>query len=102
MSRPTTRVRLERPSLRRERDYLQAALRSRALHRGYVVAASARTFQCGNVSRARLVNGAVAYNGGGDPNYRTKIEAALALIGDIAPFVDAPQSLAAGGALAEV
>ena len=41
MSRPTPRVRLERPSLRRERDYLQAALRSRALHRGYVVAASA-------------------------------------------------------------
>ncbi|MFL5208172.1 MAG: hypothetical protein ACJ8CC_03370 [Microvirga sp.] len=60
--------------------------------------ASARTFQCGDVSRQRLVNGAVAYNGGGDPNYRTKIEAALALIGDIEPFVDAPQSLAAGGA----
>jgi len=41
VSRPKPRVRLERPSLRRERDYLQAALRSRALHRGYVVAASA-------------------------------------------------------------
>ena len=40
MSRPKPRVRLERPSLRRERDYLQAVLRSRPLHRGYVVAAS--------------------------------------------------------------
>ena len=30
-----------RHSARRERDYLQAALRSRALHRGYVVPASA-------------------------------------------------------------
>ena len=41
MSKPEPRVRLERPSARRERDYLTAALRSRALHRGYVVAASA-------------------------------------------------------------
>ena len=41
MSKPKPRVRLERPSARRERDYLTASLRSRALHRGYVVAASA-------------------------------------------------------------
>jgi ribosomal-protein-alanine N-acetyltransferase len=41
VSKPKPRVRLERPSARRERDYLQAALRSRPLHRGYVVAASA-------------------------------------------------------------
>jgi ribosomal-protein-alanine N-acetyltransferase len=34
------RVRLERPSLRREREFLDAAHRSRALHRGWVVAAS--------------------------------------------------------------
>jgi ribosomal-protein-alanine N-acetyltransferase len=34
------RVRLERPSARREREYLDAVLRSRALHRGYVVPAS--------------------------------------------------------------
>jgi len=34
------RVRLERPSARRERDFLSAALRSRALHRGYVVTAA--------------------------------------------------------------
>ena len=40
MSKPKPRVLLERPSARRERDYLQAALRSRALHRGYVVTAS--------------------------------------------------------------
>jgi ribosomal-protein-alanine N-acetyltransferase len=34
------RVRLERPSASREREYLRGALRSRALHRGYVVPAS--------------------------------------------------------------
>jgi ribosomal-protein-alanine N-acetyltransferase len=35
-----SRVRLERPSARRERDYLDAAHRSRALHRGFVTTAS--------------------------------------------------------------
>ena len=40
MGKPKPRVRLERPSARRERDYLNGALRSRALHRGYVVTAS--------------------------------------------------------------
>jgi len=44
-----------------------------------------RTFACGDVSRARLVNGAVKYNGGGDPRYRSKIEEALTQIGDISP-----------------
>jgi ribosomal-protein-alanine N-acetyltransferase len=34
------RVHLERPSLRRAQDYLQAVRRSRALHRGYVSTAS--------------------------------------------------------------
>ena len=34
------RVRLERPSARRERDFIDAALRSRALHRGLVTAAA--------------------------------------------------------------
>ena len=34
------RVRLERPSARRERDFIEAALRSWALHRGLVVAAA--------------------------------------------------------------
>jgi ribosomal-protein-alanine N-acetyltransferase len=38
VTKPKPRVRLERPSARRERDYQQAVLRSRALHRGYVVA----------------------------------------------------------------
>lgn len=33
-------VRLERPSARRERDYLDAAHRSRALHRGFVTVAA--------------------------------------------------------------
>jgi ribosomal-protein-alanine N-acetyltransferase len=37
---PKLRVRLERPSARRERDFLDAAARSRALHRGYVVTAA--------------------------------------------------------------
>jgi ribosomal-protein-alanine N-acetyltransferase len=40
VSKQTPRVRLERPSARRERDYLDGVRRSRALHRGYVVAAS--------------------------------------------------------------
>jgi [ribosomal protein S5]-alanine N-acetyltransferase len=40
VGKPKPRVRLERPSARRERDYLSGALRSRALHRGFVVAAS--------------------------------------------------------------
>ena len=40
MTKPKLRVRLERPSARRESEYLKAVLRSRALHRGYVVAAS--------------------------------------------------------------
>jgi ribosomal-protein-alanine N-acetyltransferase len=34
------RVRLERPSARREREYLAAVRRSRALHRGFVTTAS--------------------------------------------------------------
>lgn len=34
------RVRLERPSVRRERDFIDATLRSRALHRGLVTAAA--------------------------------------------------------------
>jgi ribosomal-protein-alanine N-acetyltransferase len=40
VTKPKARVRLERPSARREREFLQAALRSRALHRGYVVTAA--------------------------------------------------------------
>ncbi len=42
---------------------------------------SGRTYRCGSASLERLVDGAVAYNGGGDPRYRAKIEDALALIG---------------------
>jgi ribosomal-protein-alanine N-acetyltransferase len=40
VGKPKPRVHLERPSARREREYLKAALRSRLLHRGYVVPAS--------------------------------------------------------------
>jgi ribosomal-protein-alanine N-acetyltransferase len=46
MTKPKPRVRLERPSARRERDYLDAARRSRALYRGFVVpAATPREYQ---------------------------------------------------------
>jgi ribosomal-protein-alanine N-acetyltransferase len=47
------RVRLERPSARREREYLQGALRSKALHRGYVVPASTRGEYRAYLRRAR-------------------------------------------------
>ena len=56
MSKPKPRVRLERPSARRERDYLQAALRSRALHRGYVVPASTPREYRAYLLRARRSN----------------------------------------------
>ncbi|WP_216847066.1 hypothetical protein [Granulicella sp. L60] len=39
------------------------------------------TYQCQKLDRPRLVAGAVAYNGGGDPNYETKVNAALDMIG---------------------
>jgi hypothetical protein len=42
---------------------------------------SRRTYKCGDCSKSRLVDGAVAYNGGGDPQYRSKIENAITLIG---------------------
>lgn len=56
MSKPKPRVRLERPSARRERDYLQAALHSRALHRGYVVPASTPREYRAYLKRARRSN----------------------------------------------
>ncbi len=56
MSKPKPRVRLERPSARREREYLQAALRSRALHRGYVVPASTPLEYRAYLKRARRSN----------------------------------------------
>jgi hypothetical protein len=34
-------------------------------------------YKCGDCSRARLVAGAVRYNGGGDPNYEVKIGDAI-------------------------
>jgi [ribosomal protein S5]-alanine N-acetyltransferase len=49
-------VRLERPSTRRERDYLQGALRSRALHRGWVVPASTPREYRAYLRRARRSN----------------------------------------------
>jgi hypothetical protein len=43
------------------------------------------SYQCGDLARQRLIDGAVAYNGGGDANYEQRIIDALALIGDIPP-----------------
>ena len=40
-------------------------------------------FACKDLSRNRLIDGAVEYNGGGVPNYKEAIEAALKEIGDI-------------------
>jgi hypothetical protein len=45
--------------------------------------AGAQTFKCGDLSRDRLIDGAVAYNGGGDPQYRAKIVEALTLSGGL-------------------
>jgi hypothetical protein len=41
----------------------------------------AQVYKFDDCTLDRLVNGAVEYNGGGDPKYRQKIEAALKLIG---------------------
>jgi hypothetical protein len=46
-----------------------------------------KTFQCGDLSRTRLVSGAVNYNGGGDDAYETKIGNALDLFGGLPVFV---------------
>ena len=56
MTKPKPRVRLERPNARREPDYLQAALRSRALHRGYVVPAATPREYRAYLRRARRAN----------------------------------------------
>jgi hypothetical protein len=45
--------------------------------------AGAVTFKCGDLARDRLIDGAVAYNGGGDPRYRDKIVEALTLSGGL-------------------
>ena len=41
---------------------------------------SAATYKCDTATKTRMIDGAVAYNGGGDPKYREKIEAAWKLI----------------------
>jgi len=43
------------------------------------------SYQCGDLARQRLIDGAVAYNGGGVANCGQRIADALALIGDIPP-----------------
>ena len=50
------RVHLERPSLRREHDYIEAVLRSRALHRGFVSAANTRDEYRNYLRRSRRPN----------------------------------------------
>lgn len=51
-------------------------------------AAGAPTFACGDLSRARLINGAVTYNGGGVPDYEQRIVQALAEFGGLAALLD--------------
>lgn len=41
------------------------------------------SYACGDLSRTRLIDGAVAYNGGGVADYRQRIERALRQIGDL-------------------
>ncbi|MBP8265870.1 MAG: N-acetylmuramoyl-L-alanine amidase [Zoogloea sp.] len=53
-----------------------------------------KTYQCGSLSRRRLLDGAAAYNGGGDPAYPRKLEEALALIGDIPALPTHDQAIA--------
>jgi hypothetical protein len=43
---------------------------------------SGATYKCGDLSRDRLINGAVKYNGGGVADYRDRIIRALAEFGD--------------------
>lgn len=50
------RVHLERPSLRHEHDYIHAVRRSRALHRGFVTAASTREEYRNYLRRSRRPN----------------------------------------------
>lgn len=62
-----------------------------------------KTYQCGSLSRRRLLDGAAAYNGGGDAAYPRKLEEALALIGDIQALPTYHQAIATlslGAALA--
>lgn len=40
-------------------------------------------FQCKDLSRDRLVDGAVAYNGSGDPRYREKVTSTIDMIGGL-------------------
>jgi ribosomal-protein-alanine N-acetyltransferase len=49
-------VRLERPTLRRERDYLEAVRRSRRLHRGFVTTAETPAEYRDYLRRARRAN----------------------------------------------
>lgn len=41
-----------------------------------------QTFSCGDLSRSRLIDGAVTYNGGGVSDYKNRLERALAEFGD--------------------
>ena len=62
-------------------------------------AAGSPSYACKDLSRQRLVDGAVAYNGGGVPDYKARIEAALKEIGDIpAPLLAPAEALVASTA----
>lgn len=51
------------------------------IHKTNTSKASGKTYKCYPVDRVSLVNGATAYNGKGDGQYREKIEAAINMIG---------------------
>lgn len=60
------------------------------------VPAGRKAYQCGEVDRDELIAGAVAYNGGGNPNYEDEVRAALTLIGWPAAPAAAAAALADG------
>ena len=45
-------------------------------------------FQCKDLNRDRLINGATAYNGGGDPSYKAKITRTVAMIGGLSARIE--------------
>jgi hypothetical protein len=64
-------------------------------------AAGDPTFACGSLGRERLLAGVVTYNGGGVPDYRQRLEAALREIGDPLPVAGPEDDLDQADAVAQ-
>ena len=79
------RVRLEQPTARREREFIDAALRSRALHRGLVIAAASAADYREYLGRTRQADRAAFL-------VVTKEADALAGVVEINDIVRAPQA----------